>query len=56
MKNKNSRHHPARRYHHRRAYPNAADAGYFAGKLLNTVTAVVSGAGFMTAMFFLITM
>lgn len=56
MKIRNSRHHPIRRYHRRRVYPNAADTGYFAGKLLDTVTAVVSGAGFMTAMFFLITM
>ena len=31
-------------------YPNAADTKYFAGKLLDIVTAVVSGMGFITAM------
>ena len=49
------RSHSVRRYPHRRPYPNAADAGYFAGKLLEAFAAVVSGFGFMTVMFFLIT-
>ena len=38
------------------AYPNAADPGYFAGKALNVVTALVSGMGFISAMLFLVTM
>jgi hypothetical protein len=35
-------------------YPNAADANYFAGKLLDIVTAVVSSMGFITAMICLV--
>ena len=34
-------------------YPNAADDRYFAGKALDILTALVSGAGFMCAMVFL---
>jgi len=36
------------------AYPNAADTRYFTGKLLDIVTAVVSGMGFITAMICLV--
>lgn len=35
-------------------YPNAADKRYFAEKLLDIVTAVVSGMGFITAMICLV--
>lgn len=57
MKTRNiRRHHPVRRRRRRRAYPNAAASGYFAEKFLDAATAVVSCAGLMTAMFFLITM
>lgn len=35
-------------------YPNAADKHYFADKLLDIVTAVVSGMGFITAMICLV--
>lgn len=56
MKVTHRRHHPVRRYRRRPSYPNAAEAGYFSGKLLNAAAAVISGAGFMTVMFFLITM
>jgi hypothetical protein len=38
------------------AYPNAADHNYFAQRVLNVVTAVVSGLGFISAMGFLVTM
>lgn len=37
-------------------FPNAADNRYFAAKALNVMTAIVSGAGFATAMVFLVTM
>lgn len=37
-------------------YPNAADQNYFAEKVLNTVTAIVSGMGFVTAMLCLVIM
>ena len=43
---------PVRRY----AYPNAAEKGYFAEKILNGITAVVSCMGIVTILFFLITM
>ena len=35
-------------------YPNAADDRYFAGKALDILTAIVSGAGFVSAMVFLL--
>lgn len=38
------------------AYPNAADHNYFAARVLNVVTALVSGMGFVSAMLFLVTM
>lgn len=38
------------------AYPNAADHNYVAGRVLNVVTALVSGMGFVSAMLFLVTM
>ncbi len=41
---------------HRPAYPNAADPNYFAERVLNAVTAIVSGVGFISAMAFLVTM
>lgn len=37
-------------------YPNAAEPGYFAQKLLDCITAVVTGIGAITVMFFLMTM
>ena len=38
------------------AYPNTADRNYFANRVLNIVTALVSGMGFISAMVFLVTM
>lgn len=38
------------------AYPNAADHNYFTNRVLNIVTALVSGMGFVSAMVFLVTM
>ena len=35
-------------------YPNAADDRYFARKALDILTALVSGAGFISAMVFLL--
>ena len=35
-------------------YPNAADDRYLAGKALDILTAIVSGAGFASAMGFLL--
>ena len=43
-------------YRHSRPYPGAADNRYFAEKLLDTVTSVVTGLGIMTLLFFLITL
>lgn len=37
-------------------YPNAADNRYFAQKALDVMTAIVSCAGFTTAMLFLVTL
>lgn len=37
-------------------YPGAADESYFAAKALEILAAVVSGAGAVTAMLFLVTM
>lgn len=36
------------------AYPNAANNRYFLGRLLDIITAVVSGMGFITAMICLV--
>ena len=53
---KKTKTHPHLSIHHYQqpAYPNAADARYFAGKLLDIVTAVVSCMGFITAMICLV--
>ena len=40
--------------HHAAPYPNAADDRYFAEKALDILTALVSGAGFVCAMVFLV--
>lgn len=37
-------------------YPNAADNRYFARKALDVMTAIVSCAGFTSAMLFLVTL
>lgn len=43
--------------HHRQPpYPNAADHRYYAQRALDIVTAIVSVAGFVSAMAFLITL
>ena len=39
---------------HAAPYPNAADDRYFAGKALDILTALVSGAGIVSAMVFLL--
>ncbi|MBQ7801566.1 MAG: hypothetical protein IJ375_04510 [Oscillospiraceae bacterium] len=41
---------------YRRAYPNAADPSYFVNKAIDTMLAVVTGMGSVTALLFLITM
>lgn len=41
---------------HQPKYPNAASSSYFLQKALDIVTAVVSVAGFVSAMVFLATM
>ena len=38
------------------SYPNAAAPGYYTEKILNLVTVVVSGMGFVSAMLFLAAM
>ena len=44
-------------HHHRQPlYPNAADHRYYAQRALDIVTAIVSVAGFVSAMAFLITL
>ena len=40
--------------HNAAPYPNAADDRYFSGKALDILTALVSGAGLMSAMVFLL--
>lgn len=53
--NAKKRRHPysaRRRWHY--AYPNAAEPGYFAGKLLDGLTALVTGMGTVTVMIFLL--
>lgn len=42
------------RHSHRYAYPNAADSSYFAEKLLDGVTALVTGMGAVTVLLYLI--
>ena len=39
---------------HQPAYPNAADANYFATKALQILAAIASGAGVMSIMVFLV--
>ena len=56
MKNKKKYTHLTLMKPYEPAYPNAADPNYFAQRVLNVVTAVVSGLGFLTAMGFLVTM
>ena len=43
-------------YIYRRPYPNAADPSYFLNKLVDTMLAVVTGMGTVSALLFLITM
>lgn len=43
--------HPVRRY----AYPNAAEPGYFAGKLLDGITAAVTCMGTVTLLMYFLT-
>ena len=53
---KHTNKHPQLSIHHYQqpAYPNAANNGYFAGKLLDIVTSIISGMGFITAMICLV--
>ena len=41
-------------YSRQPVYPNAADANYFASKALQILAAIVSGAGAMSIMVFLV--
>ena len=54
MKHTNHRTNLTVHHYQQPAYPNAASTGYFARKLLDIVTAVVSGMGFITAMLCLV--
>lgn len=56
MKNKKKYSHLTLVKAHEPAYPNAADPNYFAERVLNVVTALASGMGFISAMIFLVTM
>lgn len=38
------------------AYPNAAEPGYFLNKLLDVLTVIVSGFGFIVTLMFMATM
>lgn len=42
---------PIRRY----SYPNAAEPGYFAGRLLDGITAIVTGMGCVTLLMYFLT-
>ena len=46
--------HRAYTYSRHPAYPNAADANYFASKALQILAAIASGAGAMSIMVFLV--
>lgn len=51
-----TRHHTySTRRSRRYAYPNEADPSYFTGKLLDAVTAVVTGMGTVTLLLYLAT-
>lgn len=50
-KSKNIRYYKPRPY----AYPNAAEPGYFKGKLLDALTAIVTGMGSVTLLLYLLT-
>ena len=54
MKQNKKNHASNVRYVHRKTYPNATDAGYFAGKLLQVLTAILSGMGFVGTMVLLV--
>ena len=43
-------------YRSKPAYPNAAESGYFARKILDVITGLVSGMGLITAMIVLVTL
>ena len=54
MKHTAKHHSYSARRGHRYAYPNAADSRYFAEKLLDGVTAVITGMGAVTVLLYLI--
>ena len=56
MKRTKKHHSYSARWNHRYAYPNAADSSYFYGKLLDGITALVTGMGTITVLFYLVTM
>ena len=55
MKTNKRRHPYSARRNHRYAYPNAADSSYFYEKILDGITAVVTGMGTITLLFYLAT-
>ena len=56
MKKKNNRRpYYSSRPMHRYAYPNAAEPSYFAGKLLDGITAAVTCMGTVTLLMYLLT-
>ena len=55
MTNTNKRHSYSARRIHRYSYPNAAEPGYFAGRLLDGITALVSGIGCVTLLMYFLT-
>lgn len=56
MKATNRRRYPYYRSHRSYTYPNEADRSYFAEKLLDGATAVITSMGIVTILIFLITM
>lgn len=56
MNMKKRRHNPNLKLVNQPKYPNAASQQYYRQKVLDIVTAILSTAGFISAMVFLITM
>lgn len=54
MKTNKKHHSYSARGVQRYPYPNAADRSYFVGKILDGITALVTGMGTITVLFFLV--
>ena len=55
MRTTNKHHNYSARRIRRYTYPNEAEPGYFAGKLLDGITAVVTGMGTVTLLLYFLT-